>query len=91
VNSLSRQHEAQHFTRLRKTGDTGIRDALICKHLPLAHHAARRFHELRDADDQWKQSEIARRLGISQMHVSRLLRRTLDELSKKVEEPALAS
>ncbi len=37
------------------------------------------------------QSEIARRLGISQMHVSRLLRRTLDELSAQVEEPALAS
>jgi RNA polymerase sigma-B factor len=37
------------------------------------------------------QSEIGRRLGISQMHVSRLLRRTLDELSEKVEESALAS
>ena len=37
------------------------------------------------------QSEIARRLGISQMHVSRLLRRTLDELGKEVEERALAS
>jgi RNA polymerase sigma-B factor len=37
------------------------------------------------------QSEIARRLGISQMHVSRLLRRTLDGLSEKVEEAALGS
>ena len=36
------------------------------------------------------QSEIARRLGISQMHVSRLLRRTLDDLGKRVEEPVLA-
>jgi RNA polymerase sigma-B factor len=34
------------------------------------------------------QSEIARRLGISQMHVSRLLRRTLDKLSQEVEVPA---
>jgi RNA polymerase sigma-B factor len=34
------------------------------------------------------QSEIARRLGISQMHVSRLLRRTLDELREKVEVTA---
>jgi RNA polymerase sigma-B factor len=34
------------------------------------------------------QSEIARRLGISQMHVSRLLRRTLDTLSQEVEVPA---
>ena len=37
------------------------------------------------------QSEIAEELGISQMHVSRLLRRTLDDLSKRVEEPALVS
>jgi RNA polymerase sigma-B factor len=41
--------------------------------------------------DELPQSEIARRLGISQMHVSRLLRRTLDDLSEKVEEPALSS
>jgi RNA polymerase sigma-B factor len=41
--------------------------------------------------DELPQSEIARRLGISQMHVSRLLRQTLDELAEKVEEPALAS
>jgi DNA-directed RNA polymerase specialized sigma subunit len=34
------------------------------------------------------QSEIARRLGISQMHVSRLLRRTLEKLSQEVEVPA---
>ena len=40
--------------------------------------------------EELPQSEIARRLGISQMHVSRLLRRTLDELSQKVEQPALA-
>jgi RNA polymerase sigma-B factor len=41
--------------------------------------------------DELPQSEIARRLGISQMHVSRLLRRTLREVAEKVEEsPALA-
>ena len=50
----------------------------------------RRILSLRFGDGL-SQSEIARRLGISQMHVSRLLRRTLDELSDKVEEPALAS
>ncbi|HYH59655.1 MAG TPA: SigB/SigF/SigG family RNA polymerase sigma factor [Thermoleophilaceae bacterium] len=44
---------------------------------------ALRFHE------ELSQSEIARRLGISQMHVSRLLRRTLDELASQVEEPEL--
>jgi RNA polymerase sigma-B factor len=41
--------------------------------------------------EELPQAEIAQRLGISQMHVSRLLRRTLDELAEKVEEPALAS
>lgn len=35
------------------------------------------------------QSEIATRLGISQMHVSRLLRRTLDDLADRVERQAL--
>ena len=36
------------------------------------------------------QSEIARHLGISQMHVSRLLRRTLDGLAERVDDQALA-
>jgi RNA polymerase sigma-B factor len=40
--------------------------------------------------EELPQTEIARRLGISQMHVSRLLRRTLDDLGRQVEEPALA-
>lgn len=34
--------------------------------------------------EELPQSEIARRLGISQMHVSRLLRRTLDEVAEGV-------
>lgn len=38
--------------------------------------------------DELTQSEIADRLGISQMQVSRLLRRTLDELSQRVEKQA---
>ena len=33
------------------------------------------------------QSEIAERLGISQMHVSRLLNRTLTRLREALEEP----
>jgi RNA polymerase sigma-B factor len=37
--------------------------------------------------EELPQSEIAQRLGISQMHVSRLLRRTLDDLAEKVEQP----
>jgi RNA polymerase sigma-B factor len=40
--------------------------------------------------EELPQSEIARRLGISQMHVSRLLRRTLDDLAERTERPALA-
>jgi RNA polymerase sigma-B factor len=35
--------------------------------------------------EELPQSEIARRLGISQMHVSRLLRRTLDDLAESVQ------
>ncbi len=38
--------------------------------------------------EELPQSEIAQRLGISQMHVSRLLRRTLDDLSREVEVSA---
>ena len=40
--------------------------------------------------DQLSQSEIARRLGISQMHVSRLQRAALDQLRKYVPEEALS-
>lgn len=41
--------------------------------------------------DQMSQSEIARRLGISQMHVSRLQRAALEQLRKHVPEEAGAS
>lgn len=47
----------------------------------------RRILQLRFGEEL-PQSEIARRLGVSQMHVSRLLRRTLDELSEQVEQAA---
>ena len=36
--------------------------------------------------DDLTQSEIATRIGISQMHVSRLLRRTLDKLNRATSE-----
>ena len=39
--------------------------------------------------EELPQSEIARRLGISQMHVSRLLRRTLDQLHEQAEAEQL--
>jgi RNA polymerase sigma-B factor len=32
------------------------------------------------------QSQIAERIGCSQMHVSRILRRTLDRIRKRIEE-----
>ena len=35
--------------------------------------------------EEMTQSEIAERLGISQMHVSRLMRRCLDELREMLE------
>jgi len=40
--------------------------------------------------EELPQAEIARRLGISQMHVSRLLRQTLDGLAERVDEHELA-
>jgi RNA polymerase sigma-B factor len=49
VNDLSRRHEARLFTRLRTSGDPDVREALICKYLPLAHHAARRFQRRSDS------------------------------------------
>ena len=41
--------------------------------------------------EELPQSEIALRLGFSQMHVSRLLRRTLDRLHEQVEDGQLAA
>jgi RNA polymerase sigma-B factor len=53
-------------------------------------HRERLILGLRFGEDL-SQSEIARRLGISQMHVSRLLRRTLDDLAEEVRTRAVAS
>ena len=39
-------------------------------------------------DEQLTQSEIAGRIGVSQMHVSRLLSSTLDQLRKLASEPS---
>jgi RNA polymerase sigma-B factor len=41
--------------------------------------------------EEMPQAEIARHLGVSQMQVSRLLRRTLEGLAERVDEHALAS
>jgi len=46
---------------------------------------AMRFYE------QMSQSEIARRLGISQMHVSRLQRAALEQLRKHVPQESASS
>jgi len=56
------------------------------EHLP---QRERRILELRFADGL-TQSQIATRVGISQMHVSRLLRRSLEELRELVGEVDLA-
>jgi RNA polymerase sigma-B factor len=49
VTDLSRRREARQFTHLRKTGDPLLREALICRYLPLARHAARRFRRPNDS------------------------------------------
>jgi len=54
-----------------------------------ARHLPKREREvlyLRFGEDL-PQTEIARRIGISQMHVSRLLRQSLQRLRKLTEEP----
>ena len=38
--------------------------------------------------DEWSQRQIADELGISQMHVSRILARTLEQLRMQLQEPA---
>jgi RNA polymerase sigma-B factor len=53
------------------------------RHLP---RLERRILYLRFGEDR-SQREIASRVGISQMHVSRLLRRSLDELRDRVDDP----
>ena len=47
----------------------------------------RRVLHLRFVEDL-TQSEIARRIGVSQMHVSRLIRRAITRLRDATEEPA---
>lgn len=68
--------------------DTDLRDELgwAMRHLP---PRERTIVALRFLEDM-TQSEIADRLGISQMHVSRLLRSSLDTLRETVESGAAA-
>lgn len=68
----------------QRCDDSVTIDALL-SHVP---ERERQIIELRYAGDL-TQSEIGARLGISQMHVSRLLRRTLQELGESA--PATAS
>jgi RNA polymerase sigma-B factor len=48
----------------------------------------RRVLRMRFVEDR-TQSEIARRIGVSQMQVSRILRRTLDRLRASVDRPSV--
>ena len=69
-------------------GDGAARDELILLYMPLAHRLARRYWFKREplddllqvALDDMTQFEIASEMGISQMHVSRLIRRALARL-----------
>jgi RNA polymerase sigma-B factor len=61
-----------------RTDDTLAAKALL-RRLP---DRERAIIELRFGEEELSQSEIGARLGISQMQVSRLLRRTLDELGE---------
>jgi RNA polymerase sigma-B factor len=51
MNDLSKRREAHLFKKLRETGDPVVRETLVRKYLPLAHHTARRFQRNGDAFD----------------------------------------
>jgi RNA polymerase sigma-B factor len=61
--------------------------AALEENLPLLDERERMVLKLRFEDDL-TQSQIAERIGFSQMHVSRILRRTLERLREAVEEEA---
>src|SRR5918994_911104 len=61
--------------------------AALQENLPQLDERERLVLKLRFEDDL-TQSQIAERIGFSQMHVSRILRRTLDRLREAVEEEA---
>jgi RNA polymerase sigma-B factor len=88
--------DADAVTRLETIGtvDPGyelVEDAQsVARALRELPERERRILSLRFGEEL-PQSEIARLMGISQMHVSRLLRRTLDEVSNRVEQRVLAS
>jgi len=58
-------------------------DAAVSEAVQILPNRARRILKLRFVDDM-TQSEIAKQLGISQMQVSRVLRRSIDELRERV-------
>jgi RNA polymerase sigma-B factor len=51
--------------------------------LPMLSERERLVLRLRFVED-WTQSQIAERIGCSQMHVSRILRRTLQKIREEV-------
>ena len=88
--------EADSVSRIDTLGREDVRYALVddfdvvapfLRELPDRERAMLRWR----FGEELPQTEIARRLGISQMQVSRLLRRTLDRLGERVEQQSLAS
>ncbi len=76
------------YVAARERGLDGVENRLTVRRLlALLPERERRILELRFFEDK-TQSEIAAHLGISQMHVSRLLRRTLDQLGRRVDDLA---
>jgi RNA polymerase sigma factor (sigma-70 family) len=77
-----RLHEKQLWRRLDRHRDPAARAEMVELYLPVLPSLDEREREvlrLRFVDDL-PQSRIARRIGCSQMHVSRLLRATLGRL-----------
>jgi RNA polymerase sigma-B factor len=78
--------------RYHGDGDLRAREELIVRCVPLARQLAARYRHLGEPEEDLEQvacgadltqSEIGQRIGVSQMQVSRLLRRALERLRAK--------
>ena len=74
---------------VEESGFESVRDrdqvARAMRHLPAREREIVRLRFLHDLT----QAEIAAQIGVSQMHVSRLLRSALDAMGDVMEDPAL--
>src|ERR671922_68495 len=76
----AREAERRLLIRYHADGDLRARDELVERLMPLARDLALRYSYTREPLDDLTQHEIGKRVGCSQMHVSRLMQRALRRL-----------